>query len=84
MGQIYDIILITFTSFPSEIRRDLPPYGCFPFEDLGGIGKHGAELAGGQPTLFLLLILFFEFLFLDPADGVAAIRIDRQVASLLL
>lgn len=45
MGQIYDIILITFTSFPSEIRRDLSPYGGFPFEDPGGIGM------GVQPFL---------------------------------
>ena len=76
-------------SFAAKVGWDLSPSGGFPFENLGRVavvlqpmlrpfnqiedGFVGSRLR--QQRLALLL--------LDPADGISAIGIDRQITPLL-
>lgn len=69
--------------FPSEVRRNLSPFRCFPFQDGRGIG------VGVEPLFrpfdhvedrFVLRYAFqkrLAFLLFYPTDGVPAVRVDR-------
>ena len=76
-------------SFPPEIRRYFSPFGGFPFKDAGGVGICVEPAFGTFYQVEYGFVGRFAFeqglalLLLYPEDGVAAIRIEGKVATVL-